>query len=317
MERFRYDRSSKWLIEHHGDSILRLAGVEDVISWKPLVAEIVQPRQLPDGLLEVERRSRPVKDLYLVEIETYADREVDTQIMDDLMLICQTRRVIPEAVLLVLRPKGQVQVPSDCELKCESGRTSLMGRWPVVELWKLSAEAMLALHEPGLVPWITLMDSAKPPPELLKECRQIIDERAKPEELGNILAVSQILASLRYNDRWLFNFFGGKEAMIQTPYLKEIIDEEVNLRFDKELAKKVDVEVAKKLDVEVAKKLDVEVAKQMHVTLARILKARFTDMPPDVIAGLEKIADKEELNNLTDWAAICPDLESFRQKLPK
>ena len=36
MERFRYDRSSKWLIEHHGDSILRLAGVDDVIAWKPL-----------------------------------------------------------------------------------------------------------------------------------------------------------------------------------------------------------------------------------------------------------------------------------------
>ncbi len=25
-----YDKSGKWLIQHHGDSILRLAGVDDI-----------------------------------------------------------------------------------------------------------------------------------------------------------------------------------------------------------------------------------------------------------------------------------------------
>jgi hypothetical protein len=27
-----FDRSSKWLIQHHGDALLRLAGVRDVVS---------------------------------------------------------------------------------------------------------------------------------------------------------------------------------------------------------------------------------------------------------------------------------------------
>jgi hypothetical protein len=48
-----YDKSSKWLIQHHGDSILRLAGVRDIVAWRPLQAELVQPRRLPDGLIEV------------------------------------------------------------------------------------------------------------------------------------------------------------------------------------------------------------------------------------------------------------------------
>jgi len=48
-----YDRSSKWLIQHHGGSILRLVGAPEVVSWRPLQAEVVQPGQLPDGLLEV------------------------------------------------------------------------------------------------------------------------------------------------------------------------------------------------------------------------------------------------------------------------
>ena len=50
-----YDRTSKWLIQHHGDAILRLAGLRDLASWRPLQAEVVQPRQLP-GL--AQRRVR-------------------------------------------------------------------------------------------------------------------------------------------------------------------------------------------------------------------------------------------------------------------
>ena len=49
-----YDRSSKWLIQHYGDSLLKLAGVERIASWRPLQAEVVQPAQLPDGLIEVQ-----------------------------------------------------------------------------------------------------------------------------------------------------------------------------------------------------------------------------------------------------------------------
>jgi hypothetical protein len=45
----RYDKSSKWLIEHHGDSILRLAGVTGIAWWRALQAELVHPRRLPDG----------------------------------------------------------------------------------------------------------------------------------------------------------------------------------------------------------------------------------------------------------------------------
>ena len=41
-----YDKSSKWLIQHHGDSILRLAGMRDIVSWQPLPAELVQSRRL-------------------------------------------------------------------------------------------------------------------------------------------------------------------------------------------------------------------------------------------------------------------------------
>ena len=68
--RDQFDRSSKWLLQHHGDSILRLGGIEHVRAWRPLQADVVQPRQLPDGLLEVELADHPEPDLFLIEVAT-------------------------------------------------------------------------------------------------------------------------------------------------------------------------------------------------------------------------------------------------------
>ena len=76
-----YDKSGKWLIQHHGDSILRLAGVDDIETWKALQAELVQPRRLPDGLIEVRRRGESDLDLYLLEIATYPEARVVEQVV--------------------------------------------------------------------------------------------------------------------------------------------------------------------------------------------------------------------------------------------
>jgi hypothetical protein len=48
-----FDRSSKWLVQHHGDSMLRLAKIGNIESWRPAQAGVVVPWLLPDGLLEV------------------------------------------------------------------------------------------------------------------------------------------------------------------------------------------------------------------------------------------------------------------------
>ena len=47
-----YDKSGKRLIQHHGDSMLRLAKIDSILAWRPVQAEVVHPRQWPDGPLE-------------------------------------------------------------------------------------------------------------------------------------------------------------------------------------------------------------------------------------------------------------------------
>jgi hypothetical protein len=141
---------------------------------------------------------------------------------------------------------------------------------------------------------------------------EIIDQRAKPKEVGNILAVSQFLAGLRYNEQWLFDFFGGKEVMIESPYLNEIVREQVDKRMA-HVEKNIDRRVAEELSKKVAE----ELPKRMRRAIERALKSRFGDLPADIAALTEKVTDDDELDSLNAWAGTCHDLDAFRQKLAK
>src|SRR4051812_9515460 len=91
-----YDKSSKWLIEHHGDSILRLAGVRGIVSWKALQAELVQSRRLPDGLIEAKLRREAKPARFVLEISTYPYRRLSKQAVDASVLVYLARGELPE-----------------------------------------------------------------------------------------------------------------------------------------------------------------------------------------------------------------------------
>jgi hypothetical protein len=72
----QFDKSSKRLIEHKGDSMLRSAGVRDFTAWKPLPAELVQSRRLPDGVVEVRSPGDAEPDFCILEIAIFPDARV-------------------------------------------------------------------------------------------------------------------------------------------------------------------------------------------------------------------------------------------------
>lgn len=67
---FEFDKSSKWLVQHHGDSIPRLAGIDDIVAWTALQEELPHPRQLPDGVISALERGQPDPDIYVLEVAT-------------------------------------------------------------------------------------------------------------------------------------------------------------------------------------------------------------------------------------------------------
>ena len=151
-----YDKSSKWLIQHFGDSILRLAGVRGIVSWRSLQADFVQPRRIPDGFVEVQRLGRATPDLYILEIATYPEARVAHQVLADTAMVYLDRQVLPEVVVLFLHPKGKAKALDAINLSSPQGLTNLKFSWRIAKLWEVPAQELLAAGDIGLIPWVPL-----------------------------------------------------------------------------------------------------------------------------------------------------------------
>jgi hypothetical protein len=283
VESHAYDRSSKWLIQHHGDSILRLANVSHIMRWRPAQAEVVQPRQTPDGLLEVQLEGADDDAAFLIEVATYPQRRINQQLTRDTMLVYLDRDELPEVITLVLRPKGQYRVPGQIRLRSRHGLTACTLTRRVVELWKVSAEDLLAAGDVGLVPWAILADSPDPPEKLARRCRESIETNSPAGEKENLIAVVQVLARLRYNEDSVFAALGGKKLMIESPLIQEIVAEAV--------------------------------AEAMHKSILGLLQRRFGATPSDIEVALRAVLDEDRLAELNATAGTCLDLDAFRKAL--
>ena len=161
-------------------------------------AEVVQPRQLPDGLLEVRLEGEPRDDLFLIEVATFPERRVGQQLTGDLMLVYLDRGELPEAVTLVLRPKGSTGFPKAAICR-RHGLSSCRLKWRrgvVDDSWRGLAAGRRRGPDP-----VGATDGFPDPPEtMMQRCRNAIDQHAPPGEKANLLAVTQVLAYLRYND---------------------------------------------------------------------------------------------------------------------
>src|SRR5207302_1209314 len=126
-------------------------------------------------------------------------------------------------VMLMLAPKGRVRVGGRHEIASQLGWSSLGCGWKVVELWTLSAIELLSANDVGMLPWVPLAHFDGPPETLLEQCRKQIEQRARPDEQANLLAVSQVLAGLKFPRPMVADFFGGERAMIESPVLQEFV----------------------------------------------------------------------------------------------
>jgi hypothetical protein len=274
-----YDRSSKWLIQHHGASILRLGGVRGVRSCRSLQADLVQPRRLPDGLLEVYFDDLTDPDPFIIEIATYPEPRVLEQVLRDSMLVYLDRGKLPEVLTLVLHPRGNFQITGTAELQSRRQLSQLLAKWQVVELWRLPAVELLAANDVGLIPWVPLTEFEGPPETMLQQCREHVEQQAAASEQANLLAVTQVLTRLRYNNPQLLTILGGSRIMIESPLIQEIV------------------------------------ARTKQEAIMLFLEGRFGSVPVDVAMQLKGILDEEKLRDLVQYAARCSDLEAFRTHL--
>ena len=110
-----------------------------------------------------------------------------------------------------------------------------------------------------------------------------IDRDGQPEEHENLLAVSQVVAGLRYDDPRLFQILGGREAMIESPVLQQLKAE-----WTQEGERKA---------------------------IIKFLVTRFGDEAKDLRAKLNMFDDEARLEELVEVAATCLTWKPFVEQL--
>jgi hypothetical protein len=295
-----YDRSSKWLISRHGDVLLRLAGVKGIRSFRPAANELVHPSQTPDGLLEVDLEGHDKPVPHLIEVGTYADRRMEEQLLRDVALCSVVLRTVPEAIAVAICPRVTYDLAGSLTLHSASGATSLSAEWKVVELWNTPVAELIAWDDPGAVPWYSACKLDSDPEPIFRRGRDLIDLKAPPEEKANLLAVSQVIASLRYNNPALLAIFGGPNAMIESPLVREIEERShaAGLAEGLTLGKAQGLTLGK------------------GDSILHIVRLRFGSVPDDLVSAIAGATDDRTLDGLLDLAVRANDVTAFRRNWP-
>jgi len=118
-----------------------------------------------------------------------------------------------------------------------------------------------------------------PPEVLLQRCAKKIEREAHPKDQADLLAVTQVLAELRFPNPALLALLGGRNPMFESPMLQKMI------------------------------------ADNLHEAIEEALKARFDAVPVEITGLLREILNDRKLKKLNAVAAKCRDLEAFRKAL--
>ncbi|HEX5270436.1 MAG TPA: hypothetical protein VFW33_08120 [Gemmataceae bacterium] len=279
MARQRYDIGSHWLLHNQGKGALRVGGLTGVRRIEPMPGEITQSRKYPDGLLRAYLAGQRAPQPVLVEVATFAEPRALKQALDDLALAYSALGRLPELLMLVLRPKGTVRIGGRHEVRSHLGLSRLTAEWKVVELWTLPAEEFLSAGDVGVVPWVPLMHFDGPPDTLLERCATKIEREAPSKDRADLLAVTQVLAELKFPQPELLSLLGGQIPMLESPMLTRML------------------------------------AGRTHDLILDVLKDRFGTVPRDVTKHLREVIEEKRLRELHLVAIKCRDLQAFRDAL--
>ncbi len=273
------DIVSRWLLGSQAGSILRLGGVTGFTGWTAAESGLMTPQRRPDGLIHVTFADDPEPVPYLIEIETYASSDADRQVYEDLLLAAVDRRVVPEAICLVLRPKGNAQVTGQYSAVSRRGTSRLSARWDVVRLWELKAADLLATGDPGLIPWVPLTQIDGPAEIVLQECRDRIERDIPPERRVNYCAATEVLGRLVHPFGLLERIFAPEAEMIESPLFQDLECQATqrNIRY--------------------------------------VLEQRFGPMPDDLRQRLRSIFEFDRLQKLLYQERECSNYDDFRALL--
>ncbi len=163
-----------------------------------------------------------------------------------------------------------------------------------------TAAELLRPQDPDGAPWAVLADyGAATPEEVVRRTRQVIERHPDETEKRKLLAVTQALLRVRYNDPGLLGLLGGRQMMLESPLIAELAEEWHGAELRRQVSDaRAEATVETKAD-----------------DVLRILRVRFQQVQTDVEEALYAERDLDRLNLLMDAAAVCPNMAEFRARL--
>ncbi len=152
----------------------------------------------------------------------------------------------------------------------------------------MPAEPVLAAADPGLMPWVPLMQADEPPEVVLRRCREVIDENARADDHDRLITVAKVFTRFRYKDPDLLSILGRSTTLTG-------IDHAIAL--GKELL------------------LRDAIAATGQRAVLDVLRAHFGSVPADLEDEVKTIRDGSVLGAAFNLAASSPDLEHFAADL--
>jgi hypothetical protein len=286
MPRGEKDHATNWMIQHHARGLLRLVGIARFRGCRAAHPRITLPQALPDGLLEVTLPEAEGTLQVLLEMETYPSTETDAQLVRDMNLAELALGVLPDTVVIVLCRRGKQKQSKGCLQQSPLGWSSRRHRWRVIELWKVPAEALLALDEVGLIPLLPLTRSKAAPETLLQQCKERIEQQGRPAERATLLTITAIMTATRFGhtEQWLA-LLGGKNVVTHSPLYQKWMEEER--------------------------------CATTQANIVSFLEGRFGTMPEELAAHIRAVTDLEKLERGVKQAAVCTSLTDFRKRFAK
>ena len=313
------DKGTRWLIRNCTGSLLHRLRGRRVLRWEAPEPSLLHLERTPDGLLQAlfegETEPRPV----LVEVTTYPKSDLARQCLEDICLARVALKQLPEVVVLVLSQRGLLVTPNRASETRADGTTSLTAAWTVLHAWEFTADALLQAQDPEEAPWAVLADyGTATPEEVVRRTRAVIERHPDATQQQKLLAATQALLRVRYNDPGLLELLGGRQVMLESPLIAELAEEWHGAELRQKVAEaraEARAEAQAEARAEAQAEARAATVETKAEAVSRVLRVRFQHVHTDVDEALRRERNLARLDQLMDTAVTCTDMVEFRARL--
>jgi hypothetical protein len=218
----RYDAVGRRLLRRHPSDWLPLFGLDRCLPVRVADSNVSTVTAEADVVLLVDG---PDPGVLHLEIQTYPDPDLPRRLfLYNCLLAAQHDRPVCSAVVLLRTRADSPAMRGPYERSWPAGMCSVTLHFPVVRVWELRVEDMLAAS--GTAPLAPLSGAVTESnlAEVIHRVEEVFDRDA-PSEAGDLWAMTDILMGLKFDAALISRLMKGNRNMRESTTYQAILEE--------------------------------------------------------------------------------------------